>query len=346
MRKNVRNCESCFAKRFQSGVYRQVTSSPLVALGLSLSGCKSWKVKSLETGLRGRGLTSAIDDLLAAAFGANAGPAGPVDTPAGRAWLRAVALAGEGRFAAARVVSGTVAHGPFASAARCLEASMLRQSGRHAAASTPDGVALALALPVAVADGNAHGSDDAGLGVALRVDAAVGLAADALGVGRFALSARMLERADGFLAVVGDEPAEAEGGPSGAIPWWTVPRARLRRDWVAAELAVYSGDGAGAAAAVGTLLATAPGPARPRHHAKTTLIAAGAAMVSGDAARAQELVTMAYDIAATEGLNPLQWAGAKMMSVMSAEGHGEQFVRDAAATEARWIRDGADLARL
>ena len=275
-----------------------------------------------------------------AAFGADCGPVGPLDGPYGRAWLRAVALAGAGRFAAARALGASVAGGPFASAARCLEASMLRQSGRHRAATRPDGAALAAAMTVA-------GHPDFGLRTAFTVDATVGLAADALGTGRYALSARLLARADEHLAARDAAAASAvgEGGaPSVPAAWWTVPRARLRRDWVAAELAVYSGDTAGAAAAVDALLTADPGPGRPRHHAKTLLIAGAAAMASGDADRAAGLVGNAYQVATESALNPLRWAGAKMMSGASGEERGAATARIVAALEEEWIRDGADLA--
>lgn len=272
-----------------------------------------------------------------AAFGSDCGPVGPLNCPQGRAWLRAVALAGAGRFAAARSLTSRVADGPAASAARCLEASMLRQSGRHRAATGPDGAAVA----VAVALGE---QPQYGWGLALTVDATVGLAADALGTGRYALSARLLARADEHLAAHDAAAAGADGAPSAPAPWWTMPRARLRRDWVAAELAVYSGDTAGAADAVLSLLTADPGVARPRHHAKTLLIAGAAAMASGQADRAAELVESAYRVATESVFNPLRWAGAKMMSGTSGEEWGAGPARIAAALEEEWVRDGADLA--
>ncbi|SDR18929.1 hypothetical protein SAMN04489765_3715 [Tsukamurella pulmonis] len=292
-------------------------------------GCKTRKVKSLETGHS----DAATEVLLAAAFGADCGPVGPLAAPGGAAWLRAVALAGAGRFAAARTVAASVGDGPFAAAARCLEASMLRQSGRHRTATGPDGAALALAAAQ-------PGEPASGLRTALMVDATVGLAADALGTGRYPLSARLLARADEHLA------AQCDGSAPASVPepWWTVPRARLRRDWVAAELAVYSGDAAGAGAAVPALLAADPGESRPRHRAKTLLIAGAAAMASGDGERAEALVGKAYHVATEAGLNPLRWAGAKMMSGLSGAGQGAQMSRVAAALESEWIRDGADLA--
>lgn len=298
--------------------------------------CKFWKVKSLETGHAGR----STEELLGAAFGTDCGPVGVLEDGNGRGWLRAVALAGEGRFAAARAEAGRIADGPFASAARCLEASMLRQSGRHRVATGFDGAALALAI-------GTTGQPESGLVVALTVDATVGLAADALGTGRFALSARLLARADEHLTAYGNRgaaSADGHGLPESVTPWWTVPRAGLRRDWVAAELAVYSGDSAGAAGAVDALLTADPGARRPRHHAKTLLIAGAAAMAAGEGPRGRELIDEAYRVATEALLNPLRWAGAKMMSGMSEGGRRAETVRIVAALEEEWIRHGADLA--
>src|SRR4029078_5358283 len=83
--------------------------------------------------------------------------------------------------------------GPVPSLALSTRASFLRQLGRHVDARGWEGRVLA----------GAGGNADA------RADALIGLAADALGVGRFALSARLLARAgDG-----GDE------GPAARLPW-------------------------------------------------------------------------------------------------------------------------------
>ncbi|MDP0396535.1 hypothetical protein [Tsukamurella strandjordii] len=283
----------------------------------------------METGIPGSRATPELDGALVAAFGLGAGSGAAAGDPEGRAWLRAVALAGRGRFAAARALSATIRTGAFGSAARCLEASMLRQSGGHRRASGSDGAAWALAAGLP--------GVDAGLAVAVRVDALVGLAADALGVGRFALAAAMLARAD----------TELEAADAGVEwPWWTVPRAALRRDWVAAELAIYSGDTAGAGRSLTALIDGDPGSAHPRHHAKTQLIAASAAAASGDVGRATELARTAYAIATEGGFDPLQWAGAKLMTALSDEVRGQRFAREAATIEAKWIRDGAEMGRL
>src|SRR5690625_1063406 len=116
--------------------------------------------------------------LAAAAFGAEPGrwPL-PAAATARQRWLRAVAAGGQGRYAVAAAELAELAHetrtGPLASLAYSTRASFRRQLGDHTHARGLDGRALALAAndPEACAD------------------ALVGLAADALGIGRFAASA-------------------------------------------------------------------------------------------------------------------------------------------------------------
>jgi hypothetical protein len=129
--------------------------------------------------------------------------------------------------------------GGLASLALSTRASFLRQLGGHRAARGWDGRALALA-----------GTDGAST-VEPAVDALVGLAADALGVGRLAASATLLERADAELARADVPPA----------------RLAIRRAWVGAELAMAAGDGARAQASAerGVELAERALPALRRH---------------------------------------------------------------------------------
>jgi hypothetical protein len=99
--------------------------------------------------------------------------------------------------------------GPLVSLAHSTRASFLRQLGWHDRARRWDGRAMAMA-----------GSDpEAG------ADALIGLAADALGVGRFAASAAALRRAGDLL--------------TRSVP----PRLPVRLAWVSAELAMATGDG-------------------------------------------------------------------------------------------------------
>lgn len=123
--------------------------------------------------------------LVAAAFGNQPGswPLPTAITPH-HLWLRAVAAGGQGRYAHAygdlSVLRRLVPAGPLASLAHSTQGSLLRQLGWHTLARGWDGRALALA-----------GADrEAG------ADALIGLAADALGVGRFAAAGALLDRAD------------------------------------------------------------------------------------------------------------------------------------------------------
>src|SRR5690625_3778417 len=158
--------------------------------------------------------------LATAAFGDEPGrwPLPSATTPRQR-WLRAVAAGGQGRYASAATDLAALLRdtpaGPTASLAHSTRASFLRQLGGHDLARGLDGRALALAR-------NGHEADpEAG------ADALVGLAADALGVGRFAASAALLDRARQL-----PQPATAPA------------RLAVRQEWGADELAMVTGGGA------------------------------------------------------------------------------------------------------
>ena len=127
--------------------------------------------------------------------------------------LRAVAAGGQGRYSSAEAELADLLRreprGRFASLAMSTRASFHRQLGWHARARGWDGRALAAA-----------GHDpEAG------VDAMIGLAADALGLGRLAASAALLTRATAALDC-------AEAPPT---------RLAIRLAWVSAELAMAAG---------------------------------------------------------------------------------------------------------
>src|SRR3954452_8672267 len=119
-----------------------------------------------------------------AAFGDDPGrwPLPVAETP-GETWQRAVAAGGQGRYAAGFTDLESLCRfsdsGPLASLGLSTWASFLRQLGRHVDARSWDGRAFALSGP----------DPEAG------ADALIGLAGDALGVGRFSASARLLSRA-------------------------------------------------------------------------------------------------------------------------------------------------------
>lgn len=197
-------------------------------------------------------------------------------------WLRAVAAGGQGRYATAnaalaQLLRGTP-DGPMASLALSTRASFLRQLGWHWRAHDWDGRAWALA------------GDDPEAGV----DALVGLAADALGVGRLTVSAALLERAAGLV------------GNSAVL----APRVQIRLAWVHAELAMAGGDGMCAVdhARRGVELAENALPSLRRHRVKSDVVLAAALCCAGDLTGARALADTALDDAGRYGLVPLRWA--------------------------------------
>nr|WP_249262770.1 hypothetical protein [Mycobacterium bohemicum] len=135
--------------------------------------------------------------MAAAAFGERPErwPLPTAATPA-QMWLRAVACGGQGRYGAAYrdlAALRRIGSGPLVSLAHSTQGSFLRQLGWHTVARGWDGRALALA-----------GADPEA-----RADALIGLAADALGVGRFPAAATLAERRRGRrgLAAVGSVAA-------------------------------------------------------------------------------------------------------------------------------------------
>ncbi|MCV6963403.1 hypothetical protein BST27_21295 [Mycobacterium intermedium] len=216
--------------------------------------------------------------LLAAAFGdqPNTWPLPTATTP-NQLWLRAVAAGGQGRYGVAysdlAQLRRSVTSGRLASLAHSTQASFLRQLGWHTLARGWDGRALALA------------GDDPEAGC----DALVGLAADALGIGRLAASAALLARAE------------------------TLPvdeRQAVRRRWVAAELAMAGGDGATAVshAQEAVELAQAMTVLSVRHRVKSDVVLAAACCSAGNIDRACAVAEAALDATGQFGLVPLQWA--------------------------------------
>lgn len=221
-----------------------------------------------------------------AAFGSRSGdwPLPAATTPR-QLWLRAVAAGGQGRYGSAYADLATlrrqVAAGPLASLAHSTHGSFLRQLGWHTLARGWDGRAFALA-----------GDDPEA-----RADALVGLAADALGLGRFAVAATLLTRADAALKGTG-------------LTAPTADRLAVRRGWVGAELAMASGDGPTAVRraeeAVEKARTMAGGSAR--HRVKSDVVLAAALCSAGAVERARAVAEPALQAAEPLGLTPLRWA--------------------------------------
>ncbi len=227
--------------------------------------------------------------LTAAAFGDQPGcwPLPPAQTPE-QLWLRAVAAAGQGRYGSARTDLAALRRLEFAGALASLslsaEASLLRQLGGHRPAAGWDGRALALA----------EAAGEGPLVVQARADALVGLAADALGVGRLAASARLLERA-----------ADVTNGDQ-ASP----PRLAIRLAWVSAELAMAAGRGEDAVshARHGVEIAERSLPDLRRHRVKSDVVLAAALCCAGSLEHARAVADAALRDTQVHGLVPLRWA--------------------------------------
>jgi tetratricopeptide (TPR) repeat protein len=220
-----------------------------------------------------------------AAFGDDPGrwPLPAATTPR-QLWLRAVVAGGQGRYASALADLAGVCRlqrsGPVVSLAHSTRASFLRQLGWHARARKWDGRASALA-----------GSD-----LQAGADALIGLAADALGVGRFAASAAALHRAADLLT--GSAPA----------------RLPVRLAWVSAELSMARGDGAAAVGHAERAVDLAAGLGSARHALKSDAILAAALCSAGELEPARGVADAALEASQRLGMIPLRWALASLLA--------------------------------
>ena len=223
-------------------------------------------------------------------------------------WLRAVAAGGQGRYGTALADLDALARvqsrGPVTSLALSTRASFLRQLGGHRAARAWDGRAWASA-----------GSD-----VPAAVDALIGLAADALGVGRFALSARLLRRAADLL----------DGDTTGRLP--------VRLAWVRAELAMFTGDGAAAVEHAQGAVDLASRWTSARHVTKSQVVLAAALCSAGDLPASRRIADGALQLSERHGLVPLSWALACLLADIGSAEHSPSRI---AAVRDRW----ADVVR-
>jgi hypothetical protein len=258
---------------------------------------------------------------LAAAFGAHPGAAVRVrpGMPAVDRWLVAVALGGQGRYAAAAAVLGDLLTAPgvppaVAAHAAVTLAAHRRQLGGHAAARGLDGVGLRLAAAAPAAPPDADGTD----ALAARIDALVGLAADAVGTGAVGQAGRLLDAA-----------AEAVRGH----PAW---RPAVRLGWVRAELALLRGDAAAAVAPARAALEVATAGGSVRHVLKSRIVHAVARAVAGaDPGESLAELDSAGDDADRAGLLPLVWpARYAAADLIENAPNGVSTANDAAARTA------------
>lgn len=250
--------------------------------------------------------------LEAAAFGAESdrwplpAAAGPSDR-----WLRAVAAGGQGRYGCAEADLSALLRGRpdarFVSLAHSTRASFLRQLGWHWRAHDWDGRAWA----------RAAGDPEAG------ADALIGLAADALGVGRLSASAALLSRAS---ALVEAHPA---------LP----PRLPIRLAWVHAELAMAAGRGREAAehARRGVQLAGAAHPGLRRHRVKSDVVLAAALCCAGDLEDSRRVADTALEAADAAGLVPLRWALACLLADIGSGVHAPGAIVDIRDRSAEFV---------
>ena len=242
----------------------------------------------------------------------------PTATTPDELWLRAVAAGGQGRYGSAyrdlAELRRNAPAGRLASLSHSTQGSFLRQLGWHTLARGWDGRALALA-----------GADPEA-----RADALIGLAADALGIGRFAAAATLLARADSVLS-------------AGPVP----DRQPVRRRWVAAELAMARGDGDVAVrhAREAVRLAGAMGVPSARHAVKSEVVLAAALCSAGAVERARAVAEAALDATGRLGLVPLRWALACLLIDIGSVTFSAQKlreIRDICAGQVR--RAGGDVA--
>jgi hypothetical protein len=224
---------------------------------------------------------------------------GREDEATAAAWLLGVCLAAAGRYGAALTVLGPLGadrsdhpgRRAFASLAASTTASVHRQLGRHAVGREHDLLAR----------------DLAGDAPEPAFDAALGLAADAVGLDQ-------LDRAREHLD-------EATALAEGRREWW---RQRVRLDWVGAEVALLGRDPQAAARDSARAVALAESAGAPRHVAKGLLFLGVAQVTAGDEAAAAPTLRRAASLAESLGALPLVWPsravlGALMVGANPAE---------------------------
>jgi hypothetical protein len=255
----------------------------------------------------------ALDDFLrAAAFGAepdaDVGRAAAVGNARQR-WFAAVVLGGQGRYAAATALLTVLRRDTdpvVASLAASTLASHRRQLGGHGAARRLDGAALARLAAVRPAWTDPDGVDSAGA----RVDALVGLAADAIGTGHLHVARR--------LHVVATNTFEAlDPTPRGR---W---RSATRLDWVAAEIELASGRHREAVTLAERALRSATTVGALRHETKSRLVlAAGLASLPDPLARGRAEALLECDVHHNEArmLHPLVWPCALVLAQLQPDG--------------------------
>lgn len=256
------------------------------------------------------------------------------DSPRG-CWLRAVGLGARGQYAAAWELLSSVLDlendGADVSLAWSASASFHRQLGRHVVAGGLDEQALELALSCPPGPG----------ALEAELDARIGLAADAVGVGDVALAAQRLE----------DASAVIPNDPIGSRPLY---RGQIRLGWVEAEVALLTGDGERARSAATGSVTLARVAGMRRHLAKSLLfVGVGESLVGGSGhAAVREGLALAEEI----GASTLVWPARSVLAGLEPDISGQHFraaaevISEIAAAcpppiAAEWMRAG-DVSRI
>ena len=249
-------------------------------------------------------------------------------------WLAAVALGGQGHYAAAATVLRSLITGRdqvLAALAGATLASHRRQLGGHTAARQLDAAALArlaaLGTPPA---GSGDGLDDLG---AAWSDVLLGLAADAIGVGQLSQARRLHAAARALI----DE---------GRVGGW---RARVRTGWVAAEIELAAGrPEAGRADAEHAARLAGEVGAR-RHIVKSELVLATTFAAGGTpdgAVHAHGLLEGVLTASLKWGIFSLTWPAALVLADL-APSQGEHFAKIASkALTWSFVRSDGAMQRL
>ena len=216
----------------------------------------------------------------------------PPDADHRERWLAAVALGGQGRYGAAAAELARLRADPatpvaIAAHAAVTAAAHRRQLGGHAAALADDGWALRVATAAPAGQPDVDGTDLAGA----RIDALIGLAADAVGLGRPLVAHRLLDSAE----------CSCRDHPS-----WRLP---VRIGWVRAELALLRGEPAAALAPAADAVRRARAAGSARHLVKSLIVHVVAAVAAGELAPEAGVVELdgLADECAERRLAPLEW---------------------------------------
>jgi hypothetical protein len=259
--------------------------------------------------------------------------------PARDRWLAAVVLGGQGRYAAAAALLRGLLRGPdpvVAALSASTIASHLRQMGGHAAARRFDATALRLLTSTDPHEGQER--DGTGR-TGARVDALLGLSADAIGLGQVAEARRLLAAARRCARQAWHPPVEpvtpiGSGGSKGvdgligvadppSVPW----RVTVRVEWLATEVELAAGRPGDAEPHAERAVGIALAAGAVRHTVKSTMML-GASVAAGGTpdgrSRATGLLTEALATSLTRGMFPLVWPCALLLADLAPDRAAER----------------------